>query len=250
MKSDTYIQKSIIVKVEKQDVVDEYQWASRHRTAYERAVWGSSRNMLGRFRWALRELNFAKFHRWLDVGCGEADFFVMAEEAGHRFEHLSGIDLTPAMIERAREKQLTSPSEFHVVDMEQMPDEMTGYDFMNMLGVLQKCGLLPEAVFHTLAPRLNEDGLLYLTSTNLLWSQFSEGYLQPEVGHSWFNPYEVAEAAEAFGLRVFRMGGLIPNEVREVSFEESPTFFMLLQKVNGRCTAKLELDAHMNRNNR
>ncbi len=219
-KSDTRIQNSILVQVSKQDVIDEYQQASRLPAAWQRCVWGGTESMLGRFRFGLSELPFDTVRSWLDVGCGEADFFVTAEEHGHRFERLAGVDITPAMIERARAKSLQSPHEFHIADLATLPDSLSGFDLISMLGVLQKCGMDPRDVFHALAPRLNSGGRFYLTTKNRLWSKFSDGYLQPTVGHSWYNPYELAEIADAAGFKLHRLGGLLPREAREVPVQD------------------------------
>ncbi|MCB2211521.1 class I SAM-dependent methyltransferase [bacterium] len=229
-KSDTRIQNSILVPVSKQNVIDEYQQSSSLPYAWQRCVWGGTESMLGRFRFGLNELPFETVRSWLDVGCGEVDFFVMAEEQGHRFERLVGVDITPAMIERARSKVLAGPCEFHVADLATLPETLTGFDLISMLGVLQKCGMEPRDVFHALAPRLSTHGTLYLTTKNRLWSKFSEGYLQPTVGHSWYNPYELAEIAEQAGLSVQRLGGLLPREAREVPVDASQTVYLILTR--------------------
>jgi SAM-dependent methyltransferase len=226
--SDLVFQKSLIVPASKRDVVDEYRSVSHKDTAHERAIWGSGESMAGRFRWAIKELPWTRIRRWLDVGCGEADFFVMAEEAGHRFDQLVGVDMTPAMVERARSKRLSSSCEFIIADVEAIPATLTGFDCISLVGVLQKCGVEPYGVFAALAPRLNPGGLLFVTTKNLRWEQFNEGGLQPEASHSWFLPDELAADAERAGLTVSRRGGLLPRDALEVALTKSHECYLLL----------------------
>lgn len=219
---------SIIVDVNKADVVEEYQTASARDTAHERAIWGSAESMQGRFRWVVGVLPWEKIDRWLDVGCGEGGLFAMAEAAGHRFSKLVGVDITPAMISRAKAQPLESPTEFAVADLELLPPSFTSFDCITLLGVLQKCGVAPRRVLSALAPRLAPGGLILLTTKNVTWNQITEGRLQPEPGHSWFAPQELVDVAESCGLFVLRSAGLVPISSAEVPLPESHESFLIL----------------------
>ncbi len=223
--------RSIVVNASKVDVVDEYETASTKVTAHERAIWGSAESMAGRFRWALGALPWENIRTWLDVGCGEAGLFVMAEAAGHRFAKLVGVDITPAMIDRASTQPLVSPAEFAIADLELLPASLTSFDCITLLGVLQKCGVAPRRVFSALAPRLAPHGTLLLTTKNVTWRQITEGRLLPEPGHSWFAPHELVEVAESCGLFVLRSGGLVTITSTEVPLTESHECFLMLTNV-------------------
>lgn len=219
---------SIVVDADKAEVVGEYEAASARATAHERAIWGSAESMEGRLRWVVDALPCERINRWLDVGCGEAGLFALAEAAGHRFSNLVGVDLTPAMIDRARAQPLASPASFAVADLADLPDSLQAFDCITLIGVLQKCAVPPRRVFSALAPRLAPGGVMLLTTKNVTWKELTEGRLSPEPGHSWFAPHELIQVAESCGLVVSRAGGLVPISGTEVPLTESHEFFLML----------------------
>ncbi len=230
-KPNVRLPQSIVVDAAKADVVGEYEAAAARETAHERAIWGSSESMQGRLRWVVNALSCETIDRWLDVGCGEAGLFALAEAAGHRFSNLTGVDITPAMIDRARAQPLASPATFAVADLEDLPDSLQAFDCITLIGVLQKCGVPPRRVFAGLAPRLAPGGIMLLTTKNVTWKEFTDGRLSPEPGHSWFAPYELIDVAQSCGLFLSRSGGLVPASGAEVPMTESHELFLVLTNV-------------------
>ncbi len=74
----------------------------------------------------LSEIEKNSFERLLDVGCGTAPMISLLAERYPEC-HFTGIDLTPAMIDVARSKQLPH-AEFVVGDAENLPFENDAFD--------------------------------------------------------------------------------------------------------------------------
>lgn len=214
--------------VSRDDVIREYTEAAEAGTAYERAKWGSADSMHNRFRFALRLLDMTRIRSWLDIGCGECDFFTLAEEQGNRFDRLHGLDLTPAMIEKARQRGFFSPISFTVGDLCEAPRMLDApFDLVTLLGVLQQCGMPPADALECAAGAVKRGGRLFLTTKHAGWEEFTSGRLMPEQNHSWFSVEEIVQAAEKAGLAVVRTGGYLPREDREVPVEKSHTMYLL-----------------------
>jgi len=214
--------------VSRDEVIREYTAASNAGAAFQRAKWGSEESMLNRFRFALRLLSTFHPHSWLDIGCGEADFFTLAEEQGHRFDNIHGLDITPAMVERARQRGFFSPVTFTVGDISDAPKLVDApFDRVTLLGVLQQCGMSPAVALEHAAGALKKGGRLFLTTKHLGWEEFTSGRLKPEPSHSWFTCDEVESAVRDAGMKVVRSGGYLPREDREVPVEQSHTLYVL-----------------------
>ena len=67
-----------------------------------------------------------EFNTLLDAGCGPAPLIVLLAEM-YPEKYFTGIDLTPAMIEKAKEKNLSN-AEFVVGDCENLPFEDNSFD--------------------------------------------------------------------------------------------------------------------------
>jgi len=74
----------------------------------------------------LAEIEKEPFERLLDIGCGTAPMLTLLTEK-YPGAYFTGIDLTPAMIEVARSKQLPR-TDFVVGDAENLPFEADSYD--------------------------------------------------------------------------------------------------------------------------
>lgn len=216
--------------LDKAGVVAQYQAAATSGTAHERALWGSEASMRGRFTLALDTLQDYPIQRWLDIGCGEADFFAEAELRGRRCDRLIGVDLTATMIDRARRKTFASPSEFHVADLEALPETIDEIDLVTLIGVLQQSGMpLGKAVAAAANP-LKPGGILLLTTKHIGWERFTSGALTPEPEHAWFAADEVSQALVNAGLDVTVQVGILPVERRFVPLEQSHTMLVVARK--------------------
>ncbi|MBQ8934025.1 MAG: methyltransferase domain-containing protein [Lachnospiraceae bacterium] len=74
----------------------------------------------------LEELEKEDFYNLLDAGCGPAPMISLLSEK-YPEKHYTGLDLTPLMIETAREKQIPN-AEFVVGDCEDMPFAAESFD--------------------------------------------------------------------------------------------------------------------------
>ena len=140
----------------------------------------------------LEELEKESFRDLLDAGCGPAPMIsLLAEKYPDR--HYTGLDLTPAMIEQAKKKNIPNAT-FVVGDCENFPFERDSFDaiicsmsfhhYPDILAELEKepfrelldagCGPAPQAFFDSVKRCLRPNGRLILrdvTSDNkvLVW---------------------------------------------------------------------------------
>ena len=206
------------------EVRDEYAAVATRPLAHERAKWGSGAGMRARFRLALESVALDEVRRWLDVGCGEAGLFALAEAEGARFDALVGVDLVESMLARARERGLASPARFACADLVDAPS-FGSFDLVTLIGVLQRCGHAPQELLAAAVANLAPSGQLFLTSKNAGWSRF-ERDLEPEPGHSWFDPDEIAALAGGLGVAVEALGGFEPRSGERLACRDAHTFYL------------------------
>ena len=107
----------------------------------------------------LAKLEKVEFHDLLDAGCGPAPILSLLSEL-YPDKHFTGLDLTPAMIEKAKEKNLPNV-DFVVGDCENLPFEENSFD------VIICCESFhhypnPQDFFHSVYRCLRKGGILVL----------------------------------------------------------------------------------------
>ena len=107
----------------------------------------------------LEKLAGIEFHDLLDAGCGPAPLLAMLSKL-YPDRHFTGLDLTPAMIEKAREKNLPNV-DLVVGDCENLPFAENSFD------VIVCCESFhhypnPQDFFHSVYRCLRKDGILIL----------------------------------------------------------------------------------------
>ena len=100
-----------------------------------------------------------EFDTLLDAGCGPAPLIALLAEM-YPEKHFTGIDLTPAMIDKAKEKKLAN-ADFVVGDCENLPFEDNSFD------VIVCCESFhhypdPQAFFNSVQRCLKPGGILFL----------------------------------------------------------------------------------------
>jgi 2-polyprenyl-3-methyl-5-hydroxy-6-metoxy-1,4-benzoquinol methylase len=213
-----------------EQVRDEYERVAHLAEAFERAKWGSREGMRNAFFLGADVIPWSDIVDWIDVGCGEADFFELIEDRGHRFGHLVGIDLSPSMIARAGAKRLQSPVQLASQSLESMASSARAFDLVTAVGVMQQSGMRPGDFAAALARLVKPGKYLFLTTKNAAWREFTTGRLTPEAGHSWFSPGEIRTDLAAVGFEILRQEGFRPRENRVVVLESSHTFFVLARR--------------------
>lgn len=217
---------SLILPQQKEAVIQAYTESSKLPADSEKTKWGSEESMLNRFRLALDLVEWTPVLRWLDIGCGPGRFFALAEDEGHRFDELIGIDITETLIDLARQRTYASPARFVAGDLEAMPDDVADVDLVTLIGVLQLCGCPLETAVVTSIRRLRPGGQIFLTTKHLGWSAFDKQGFDPDPGHSWFLFDDVRRAVENAGAEVLDAGGFIPREGRSVALKDAHTLFI------------------------
>lgn len=188
--------------------------------------------MLNRFRLGLRLIDWTAVRKWLDIGCGAGRFFQVAEEAGHRFDLLEGVDITETLITQARSRQFNGPARFETSDLETLADAPAGIDLVTLIGVLQLCGCPLEAAMRAGTRRLRPGGQVFLTTKHLGWKAFDKEGFSPDPGHSWFTFDDVRHAVEVGGLEIIEAKGFLPAENQIVDLEDSHTLYVHARKRN------------------
>ncbi len=224
------LSQSLIRTQQKDAVIQEYTQSSALPLDSQKAKWSGEESMLNRFRLGLKLIDWPSVHHWLDVGCGTGRFFTLGEEQGRRFDQLTGIDITDAMIRQAGEKSFQSPVRFETCDLESMPNNIDQVDLVTLVGVLQLCGCALEDALGACLGKLKPEGQVFLTTKHLGWSAFDKDGFDPEPGHSWFLYEDVATAVEAQGVKILKSGGFLPRDGKIVALEESHTLFILGRK--------------------
>lgn len=218
--------RSLIRSRQKDAVIQEYTKSSALPLDSQKAKWGSEESMLNRFRLGLDLIDWAPANHWLDIGCGTGRFFTMAEEQGYRFDQLTGVDITDAMIAQAGEKSFQSPARFQTCDLEAMPEDIEQVDLLTLVGVLQLCGCSLDGALAACLDRLKSGGQIFLTTKHLGWKAFGEPSFVPNKDHSWFLFDDIRRAVENGGIEILQSGGFLPREAEIVALEESHTLFI------------------------
>jgi len=217
---------SIVRPRTKQSVIEEYTESGELPMDSEKAMWGSEESMLNRFRLGLQTVDWSQTRCWLDVGCGVGRFFQVAEEAGHRFDLLLGLDITESLIHQARTRNFHSPVSFEIGDLENIDGSAADMDLVSIIGVLQLCGCPLDTAIRAATGRLKPGGQIFLTTKHLGWDAFEKDGLIPDANHSWFTYADVEAAVTNCGLDILKADGFLPAENRVVELVESHTLFI------------------------
>ena len=119
----------------------------------------------------LEELEKEQFLELLDAGCGPAPMITLLSEK-YPDRHYTGLDLTPAMIEQAKKKNISN-AEFVVGDCENFPFEDNSFDAIICVNSFHHYPN-PQAFFNIVKRCLRKGGRLILrdmTSNNkfIVW---------------------------------------------------------------------------------
>ncbi len=119
----------------------------------------------------LEELEKEQFLELLDAGCGPAPMITLLSEK-YPDRHYTGLDLTPAMIEQAKKKNISN-AEFVVGDCENFPFEDNSFDAIICVNSFHHYPN-PQAFFNSVKRCLRKGGRLILrdmTSNNkfIVW---------------------------------------------------------------------------------
>ena len=119
----------------------------------------------------LEELEKEQFLELLDAGCGPAPMITLLSEK-YPDRHYTGLDLTPAMIEQAKKKNISN-AEFVVGDCENFPFEDNAFDAIICVNCFPHYPN-PQAFFNSVKRCLRKGGRLILrdmTSNNkfIVW---------------------------------------------------------------------------------
>jgi ubiquinone/menaquinone biosynthesis C-methylase UbiE len=224
-------QRSITRPVSKLDVINEYTLAARAADDHDKAKWGSAESMRNRFDLAIKTIEWSAARSWLDIGCGAGTLFDRAAAKGvtSRVE-MTGIDITPAVIDDARRRNKNPAVRFVRADFEQLAEGFGRFDVVSMIGVLQQCGVGLDRALKALARVTAPGGQLFIDTKNLGWRSFENGELVPDPSHSWFDWDEIAAATSNAGFKVVNSGGFLPREGQVVPMHSSHNLFLLARR--------------------
>jgi ubiquinone/menaquinone biosynthesis C-methylase UbiE len=215
----------------KSEVIERYKRSSGALEDFEKGLWGSEQSMLSRFRLAHELVSWAEISRWIDVGCGVGRLFSFIDTKGIEVSERIGLEISPEMLEQARQRRFVGSVEFHHGDVEDLSESYRNADLITLIGVLQLCGCNPSTVITECAKSLNIGGQLFLTTKNIGWDKFQEPSFHPAEDHIWFRHGHIYHLLESVGFRILQSGGLIPKTDKRVSINQSHTMYFLAERV-------------------
>jgi len=222
---------SLYHQISKEDVAREYEYSAAQQDDYKKAKWGSRESMENRFQLGMSIIDWDRVTTWLDIGCGPGTFFTLAEQSDTKpVQKKTVLDITPSMIAAARQKIYSGPTDFIEGSFDSTDIPTDTYDLITFVGVLQQCGMKPETALKHIPGLQEKGGQIFLTSKNADWNLFTSGELQPEDGHSWFNPESIAEILTGLSFSIKQLSGFLPRENRIVPLNDSHTFFIIAEK--------------------
>ncbi|MDP2644025.1 MAG: class I SAM-dependent methyltransferase [Desulfobacterales bacterium] len=169
---------------------------------------------------ALSGLHLSGTERVLDVGCGTGELERMAIE---KFPQIAivGVDMTAAMLERAREKMAAFPRiRFETGEAEALPFEVQSYDVVILANVFHHVRH-PETVLAECTRVLRSGGKLVLVDWCMdFWFQRWMHYWHQRTNPTYVKTYRVAEAGERL-----RQAGFVVEETHR--FIAPPLYGMM-----------------------
>jgi SAM-dependent methyltransferase len=154
--------------------------------------------------------------RVLEVGCGLGDLLARLDAS-----HGVGIDISPRMIELARQRH--AGADLRIADVEQDPLPDGPFDFVvfsDTIGHLDDI----ERAFERVRPLLREGGRVIVTYYNFLWEPALEagvrlGMRTPWPSQNWLSMTDIANLLHLAGFEVVRSGTdiLLPASVPVIS---------------------------------
>jgi ubiquinone/menaquinone biosynthesis C-methylase UbiE len=152
---------------------------SQHGDSFKSLNWGSRESQIKRFE-VLAEVGIKSGDSVLDVGCGLADFYAWLQK--HRPGVLySGIDITPEMIKRARERF----SDIHLMvgTILEGPLDSIGYDYVVASGIFYLRQFDPEIYMEKTI-----SSMFYLAKRGVAFNCLSSWIQNPEPGEFYADP--------------------------------------------------------------
>lgn len=149
--------------------------------------------------------------RVLEVGCGTGDVLASLEPSAGL-----GTDISPGMIERAREKHPNLRFEVHDLLADPLPDR---FEFVVAVDVAEHVPDLGRAM-QNMAEMVDREGVLVIVTANPAWGPALHAaerlkLKMPEGDHTWRSHAEIHVAAIAAGLRErsFSRSFLVPKAI-------------------------------------
>lgn len=217
--------RNILKIATKAEIIKEYSAASKKKSDYQMAKWGSNIGMINRFKLGLSLINFSKIETWLDIGCGNGSFFSYTEEFKNIKVIKYGLDICVDLLKIANKRNYENTICFMAGDLEYLPYKENKFDLLTMIGVLQKCGSSPEIAIKRCINQITSEGKLFLTTKNIGWTAFVNKELMPDPNHSWFQYEELLEILKSLGINVLSSGGFLPRTGKIVNPSDSHTIF-------------------------
>ncbi len=210
------------------DIKKEYNTSSQTTDKeYEKVKWGSEASMINRFKLAESLVDFKHLDKVLDVGCGTGTFIRYLLKS-YNFHRIKGIDISDNLIEYCNTNRVKN-EEFTCTDLLDLDNEEQ-FDFISLIGVLQKTNHEVSIIFNKLHTLLTPHGIVFLTTKNIMWDKFTTGELSPETDHNWFVPQEIEQSILDSGFFIIQVNGFIPADNQIVPFNQSHSFFILAGK--------------------
>jgi SAM-dependent methyltransferase len=202
-----------IIHAMDQTVISYFSRLATEHGATSHGVGMTLRSQIRRFE-TIMKIGDLEGKTLLDVGCGFGDFFTFLQDKGIRVDY-TGFDITPVMIETAREKHPEVADRFHLVNIltEEISDR---YNFVVSNGPLNVAGEGNLLLMQRLMRKMFEICTIgtVVTMTSLLTKRPSEGIF-------YYDPAEILRHAGTFCQNFVLDHSYLPHDFALFCYKKS-----------------------------
>lgn len=185
---------------------------AQHGISHRSLNWGTVVSQQRRFR-ALADLADLNGTSVLDVGCGLGDFWVWLSSRQVPVDY-TGIDLTPAMVEKARER--LPARRFIVATPESMPD-VELFDYVVASGIFYLQTIEPEQYFRSTITQM-----FALARRGIAFNSLSTWAAQVDAGEFYADPLRTVEFCRTLSPWVVLRHDYLPHDFTVYIYKEQP----------------------------
>jgi 2-polyprenyl-3-methyl-5-hydroxy-6-metoxy-1,4-benzoquinol methylase len=213
----------------KKEILSQYNKAFKKKYDFKKVLWSNKKSMINRYKLFFKFIKYKKFKFWLDVGSGVGSIFSYHDRLNIKIDKRLGIEINKNLYNFSIKKKYKKETAFKNIDIYNYKS-MKKYDLISLIGVLQNCAHTPEKFLKRIFLKLRKNGIVFLTTKNLLWERFLKNK-KPTKIHSWFNPIYVKKIFEKNSIKVIKINSFDSQSLRILPIKKSSNFFILGKKI-------------------
>ena len=213
----------------KKEIFSQYNKAFKKKYDFEKVLWSNKKSMINRYKLFFQFIKYKKFKFWLDVGSGTGSIFSYHDRLNIKIDSRLGIEINKNLYNFSIQKKYKKKTAFKNIDIYNYKS-MKKYDLISLIGVLQNCAHTPEKFLNRIFLKLRKNGIVFLTTKNLLWERFLKNE-KPAKIHSWFNPIYIKKIFQKNSIKVIKINSFDSQSLRILPIKKSSNFFILGKKI-------------------